>query len=211
MKRKLLISIIPVILLIAGCGSDKQTEAEEFKDAVASVVESESETEIGAAQEETGGDRPFTAEEDKKASVIDYEALGAETGERFKEIGYNSDQAEIQCVNFTESGDTFSYDALFSSNDAPTLCVQIVYIGMTDTAMVSKISNHENGHVYWTIENMREYTDIYDYKTDELISPKEKDFDMDEYMQGEEEKFDQIAEDYQQRFQETLEKYGVAE
>lgn len=60
----------------------------------------------------------------------------------------------------------------YVTTDLRTLSVFMSELSVSGTWIYYIISDSDSGHVYYCDESSKKYTDIYDYYTDELISPK---------------------------------------
>jgi len=209
MKKKLLVSIVSVLIVCSGCGqATKIPEETKNNQAAVEAVAEETEEPAKDSSEKSseGTDIPLSEDELNIIAGVDEDKLFSELSDIFVEIGYDVRGSELEYVNFNNTAGHMSYNMIYTSDGKPTLRVLVTF--EPEWARIASVDNRENGHVYWIIDNMRKYTDIYDYKTDELISPAEKEFVLDEFMDDYQRQMDAISEEYQDRINDLIKEQG---
>lgn len=200
MKKKL--SVFCIALLLCGCGnpSFETTTLQSPKHTVESTTTSESnvKNETSSPPKSQNIDLPNTESLDKELINI-LSKLGAVGSPEMDYISYRA----------TDSGD-IDIDFLVDT-DLYSLRVSCMYIEVLSKWSIFRVSNDENKHCYYVAPGTEEMVDLYDYKTDALISeksanPKTSSELMDDY----EKEMESIGDDYDADLDSIADEYNVS-
>lgn len=190
MIKKWVIGVL-CVLLLTGCGE---------KTTVKDVEESVETTAVEAADAEELSKKTEDIEDSEMeddADIPEVEELISGINKVLQEKGM-SDPIAFENVEYSleEVAGIIRISISIDGNNGKPLNVFCTKDGYDDWYIAS-ISNRNTGNVYWTDESNLEFTDLYDYETDELIQEKEHSY---------EEVLEEIRSEGEKEINELLEK-----
>lgn len=196
-KTKLIMVAALSSVAITACGGSA-TPSETTAAETATAVEAETESETEATKEApTFPVYTITPEESQSLDIIadlpDTDGLAKELTLVMNDLGITDKPTNFEFANARKNGDDISLDVTMTT-EICSLNFSCDYVNLTSHWMIYLVENAENHHSYWVMNGQENYIDLYDYKTDQLISSQSDSFNTDELLDDFDKQLESISE-----------------
>lgn len=211
-KTKLVMVAALSSVAITACGGSA-TPSETTTAETATVVEAETESETEAAKEApTFPVYTITPEESQSLDIIadlpDTDGLARELTLVMNDLGITDKPKNFEFANAKKNGDDISLDVTMTT-EICSLNFSCDYVNLTSHWMIYLVENAENHHSYWVMNGQEKYIDLYDYKTDQLISSQSDSFNTDELLDDFDKQLESISESSDNALNSIADKYNL--
>lgn len=211
-KTKLVMVAALSSVAITACGGSatpSETTAAETATAVEAETESETEATKGAP---TFPVYTITPEESQSLDIIadlpDTDGLARELTLVMNDLGITDKPKNLEFANAKKNGDDISLDVTMTT-EICSLNFSCDYVNLTSHWMIYLVENAENHHSYWVMNGQEKYIDLYDYKTDQLISSQSDSFNTDELLDDFDKQLESISESSDNALNSIADKYNL--
>lgn len=196
-KQKALITFLVVVSLFSGCAKVS---------AGSQGTERQTVSDVKSNEPTLATPMPKTERSTKVLPLSD--SLVKEIALVTTEIGV-TDIGSLTILSY-EEGYGGTYDVEISLVcDGKEVRISCSYLELIERWAVSGVHDMENGHCYWYPDGMNGFCDLYDFKTNEIISAKSDDFSLDEVIEKNNEEAEKAKEEFENALDELAEKYGI--
>ena len=120
--------------------------------------------------------------------------------------------AEIGATDFTVTAayktETDNLSITLYTDQATPLHIDCLYIDLTDHWSIVQVYNIYNGHCYYTVSGDR-FSDIYDYKTDILLSESQESIEDYDPLEEFNEALESNNDEFNQKMESIADEYGI--
>lgn len=206
-KTKLIMVAALSSMAITACAgnaasSETTTSATATETPVAAEASTAAEAET-APETEAAKEAPMfpvstiTPEESQSLDIIadlpDADGLARELTLVMNDLGITDKPKNFEFANAKKNGDDISLDVTMTT-EICSLNFSCDYVNLTSHWIIYLVENAENHHSYWVMNGQEKYIDLYDYQTDQLISPQSDSFNTDELLDDFDKQFESISE-----------------
>lgn len=216
-KTKLIMAAALSSVAITACGGSatpsETTAAATSPTETTTIVEAETEPETEATREApTFPVYTITPEESQSLDIIadlpDTDGLARELTFVMNDLGITDKPTNFEFANAKKNGDDISLDVTMTT-EICSLNFSCDYVNLTSHWMIYLVENAENHHSYWVMNGQEKYIDLYDYKTDQLISPQSASFNTDELLDDFDKQFESISESADNALNSIADEYNL--
>ena len=211
-KTKLIMVAALSSVAITACGGSA-TPSETTAAETATAVEAETESETEATKEApTFPVYTITPEESQSLDIIadlpDTDGLAKELTLVMNDLGITDKPTNFEFANARKNGEDISLDVTMTT-EICSLNFSCDYVNLTSHWMIYLVENAENHHSYWVMNGQENYIDLYDYKTDQLISSQSDSFNTDELLDDFDKQLESISESSDNALNSIADKYNL--
>lgn len=216
-KTKLIMAAALSSVAITACGGSatpsETTAAATSPTETTTIVEAETEPETEATREApTFLVYTITPEESQSLDIIadlpDTDGLARELTFVMNDLGITDKPTNFEFANAKKNGDDISLDVTMTT-EICSLNFSCDYVNLTSHWMIYLVENAENHHSYWVMNGQEKYIDLYDYKTDQLISSQSDSFNTDELLDDFDKQLESISESSDNALNSIADKYNL--
>lgn len=216
-KTKLIMAAALSSVAITACGGSatpsETTAAATSATETTTIVEAETEPETEAPKEApTFPVYTITPEESQSLDIIadlpDTDGLAKELTLVMNDLGITDKPTNFEFANARKNGDDISLDVTMTT-EICSLNFSCNYINLTSHWIIYLVENAENHHSYWVMNGQENYIDLYDYKTDQLISSQSDSFNTDELLDDFDKQLESISESSDNALNSIADKYNL--
>lgn len=216
-KTKLIMAAALSSVAITACGGSatpsETTAAATSATETTTIVEAETEPETEATKEApTFPVYTITPEESQSLDIIadlpDTDGLARELTLVMNDLGITDKPTNFEFANARKNGDDISLDVTMTT-EICSLNFSCDYVNLTSHWMIYLVENAENHHSYWVMNGQEKYIDLYDYKTDQLISSQSDSFNTDELLDDFDKQLESISESSDNALNSIADKYNL--
>ena len=124
------------------------------------------------------------------------------------DLGITDKPTNFEFANARKNGDDISLDVTMTT-EICSLNFSCNYINLTSHWIIYLVENAENHHSYWVMNGQENYIDLYDYKTDQLISSQSDSFNTDELLDDFDKQLESISESSDNALNSIADKYNL--
>lgn len=216
-KTKLIMAAALSSVAITACGGSatpsETTAAATSATETTTIVEAETEPKTEATKEApTFPVYAITPEESQSLDIIadlpDTDGLAKELTLVMNDLGITDKPTNFEFANARKNGDDISLDVTMTT-EICSLNFSCNYINLTSHWIIYLVENAENHHSYWVMNGQEKYIDLYDYKTDQLISSQSDSFNTDELLDDFDKQLESISESSDNALNSIADKYNL--
>ena len=212
-KTKLVIAAALSSVAITACGGSaapSETTALATEASAPAATET-AETEV-AKEAPTFPVYTITPEESQSLDIIadlpDTDGLARELTLVMNDLGITDKPTNFEFANARKNGDDISLDVTMTT-EICSLNISCNYVNLTSHWIIYLVENAENHHSYWVMNGQENYIDLYDYKTDQLISSQSDSFNTDELLDDFDKQLESISESTDNALNSIADKYNL--
>ncbi len=208
--KKHFLTLLTAILILTSCASKDVASGSKATEVTSEVVETVNATEEKIEAETRGDSLSLTEDEYNYLSEkIKLDSYADECAKALGSIGFSTiSDMSLESARIDSDG-MIVEDVIFADSNGKKVKLSCMYIPFSDKWGVISIGSTTSEKLYWMPEKSKKYYDLYDYKTDELISAKSEDYDSDKFREEIEEEMDKSSEEFDKALDDIAAKYGV--
>lgn len=211
-KTKLIMVTALSSVVITACGGSA-TPSETTATETVTVAEIETAPETESAKEApTFPVYTITPEESQSLDIIadlpNTDDLARELTLVMNDLGITDKPENFEFANAKKNGDDISLDVTMTT-EICSLNFSCNYVNLTSHWVIYLVENVENHHSYWVVNGQEKYVDLYDYKTDQLISSQSDSFNTDELLDDFDKQLESISESSDNALNSIADKYNL--
>ena len=154
----------------------------------------------------------ITPEESQSLDIIvdlpDTDGLARKLSLVMNDLGITDKPKNFEFTNAKKSGDDILLDVAMTT-EICSLNFSCNYISLTSHWIIYSVENAENHHSYWVMDGQEKYIDLYDYKTDQLISSQSDSFNSDELLDDFDKQLESISESADNALNSIADEYNL--
>lgn len=224
MKKQLVILLSTIIVLtLCGCSSSDSSERNKTSNKKSTTETSKPTTSASKQtkepQEDSNADLPDdfkVATQVELASLPNLEELVSTTTDALLNMGVTGLNGNATFGNYSddsiESVAIYNIEAFTTTDTGKHLITSLLYTKTESSSgnwLVNSVDDADTNQCYYIDGSSKDYVDLYDYKTGNLISSKTKSWDESDPMDEFNKKMDEIDKEQENKLNDIKEKYNI--